>query len=96
MTSGKLDFGMFAVVDTCICRACKAIVDVSIGEMGKVYTKKELAAKLKRSGSDSDFYTCPKCGSDKDLVKWNKRTRPCPKCDGKMIKDKHGPFALWD
>jgi predicted SprT family Zn-dependent metalloprotease len=39
LTSGKLDSGMLAVVDTYICKACNEIVDVCIGEHGKAYTK---------------------------------------------------------
>ena len=32
-----------------------------------------------------DFYKCPRCGTDTNLVKWNKSKRPYPKCDGKRI-----------
>jgi len=96
MTSGKLDFGMLAVVDTYICKSCKAIVDVCIGEHGQVYTKKDVAQNNIKSENDLDFYMCPECDSDKYLVKWNKRTRPCPKCDGKMKKDRYAEFILWD
>lgn len=96
LTSGKLDFGMLAVVDTYICKSCKAIVDVCVGEYGKIYTKEEIALKLIKSENDLDFYQCPECDSDKHLVKWNNRKRPCPCCDGKMHKDINGNFCLWD
>jgi len=94
MTSGKLDFGMLAVVDNYISKSCKAIVDVTIGEYGKVYSRKEIELKKINPVNDLDFYLCPDCGSDENLVKWNKRTRPCPCCDGKMYKDRYGAFCL--
>lgn len=95
LTSGQLDFGMIAVVDTFICKSCKAIVDVTVGEYGKVFTKKEVALKLIKSENDLDFYCCPDCGSEKKLVKWNNKIRPCPCCDGEMAEDS-GDFILWD
>lgn len=72
LTSGKLDFGMLAVVDTYLCKSCNAIVDICVGEYGKVYSKEDIDLKLIKSENDLDFYQCTECGSDKDLVKWNK------------------------
>ena len=75
LTSGKLDFGMLAAVDTYICKSCKAIVDVCVGEYGKAYTKEEIALNKIKSENNLDFYCCPECDSDKNLVKWNFRTK---------------------
>lgn len=96
LTSGKLDYGMLAVVDTYVCNACRAIVDVFIGENGKTFTKEEIVLKKIKSENDLDFYKCPECSSDTNLLKWNIRKRPCPKCDGKMDKDINGEIILWD
>jgi DNA-directed RNA polymerase subunit RPC12/RpoP len=87
---------MFAVTDTYICKTCNEIVDVTIGEFRKTYTKEEIVLKNIKSENDLDFYKCPNCGSDINLEKWNKRKRPCPKCDGRMEKDSNGEMILWD
>ena len=87
MTSGKLDYGMLAVTDTYVCKTCRAIVAVCIGEYGKIHPKEEIALKKIKSVNDLDFYNCPNYGSDTNLEKWNNRKRPCPKCDGKRDKD---------
>jgi len=94
-SSGGKDYGMLAVVDTYICQSCKEIVDVCVGEYGETYNKEDLPAK-KMSGFDLDFYKCPICHSDKNLVRWNKTKRPCPKCDGMMGKDANGIIMMWD
>ena len=96
MSSGGKDYGMLAVVDTYICKSCKVIVDVGIGEYGQTYSKEEVLIKKNKSDTDLDFYQCPECGSDKNLFKWNKSKRPCPKCDGQMVKDIAGEFVMWD
>jgi len=93
MSSGGNDYGSFSVVDTYICTKCKEVVDVCVGEYGQTYTQEEILLKHK-SEKELDFFMCPECGSDKNLVKWNKSKRPCPKCDGKMEKD--DIVALWD
>ena len=95
MISAGHDFGMVAVTNTYICKSCKEIVDVAVGEYGKTFTKEEVNLK-KRSKLDLAFYRCPECGSDKHLVKWNSKKRPCPRCDGKMEKDLNGEMILWD
>ena len=96
MTSGKHDFGMLAVTDTYICKTCNEIVDVCVGEYGKTYTKEEIVLKTIKSENELDFHKCPECSSDTNLVKWNNRKRPCPKCNGKMEKDSNGEMILWD
>jgi len=95
MSSGGKDYGMLAVVDTYICKSFKKIVDVCIGEYGETYKKGEEQIK-KRSSYDLDLYKCPECGSDKNLVKWNKIKRPCPKCGEKIVKDIQGQIEMWD
>ncbi len=96
MTSGGHDFGMLAVTDTYICTSCKKVVDVTVGEYGVTYTKSDVLAKRMNNDTDLDFYVCPECGSNKNLVKWNKSKQPCPKCDGKMEKDTNGEIMMWD
>ena len=49
-----------------------------------------------KSENELDFHKCPECSSDTNLVKWNNRKRPCPKCNGKMEKDSNGEMILWD
>ena len=96
MSSGGHDYGMMAVTDTYICKSCKKIVDVTVGEYGVTYTKEDVITKKKNKETDLDFYVCPECNSDINLMKWNKTKRPCPKCDGKMEKDVYGVTMLWD
>ncbi len=95
-TSGGHACGFLDVVDTYICEACKEIVDVSVGEYGKTFPKEEIISKKIKSAYDLDFYVCPECGSDKNLIKWNNSKRPCPRCDGKMEKDADGEIVMWD
>ena len=94
-SSGGKDYGMLAVVDTYVCKSCEEIVDVCIGEYGETYKKEEAQIK-KRTSFNLNFYQCPECGSDKNLAKWNKTKRPCPKCDGKMEKHAQNEIILWD
>ena len=96
MTSGKLDYGMLAVVDTLICKFCKSIVDVCVGEHGQTYTKEEVLRDKGKLEFDMKFYLCPDCGSGEQLIKWSKWKRPCPKCDGKMEKDAQSEIVMWD
>ncbi|MBN1185876.1 MAG: hypothetical protein JXB49_26585 [Bacteroidales bacterium] len=95
-TSGGKDYGWHATIDTYICKSCKEIVDICVGEYGETYAKEEAQFK-KQSGIELDFYKCPECGSDKNLVKWDKRKRPCPKCGGRMvIRDDFIEITNWD
>ena len=96
MTSAGLDYGMLAVVDTYTCLKCRNIVDVLVGEYGKVIPKEEIANKSDIENPDLDYCKCPICGDDSALVKWNKRKRPCPLCDGRMNVDPKGESVLWD
>jgi NADH pyrophosphatase NudC (nudix superfamily) len=97
MVSGGTDKGMHAVTGTYICESCMEIVDVCIGEYGQEFTREEAQIRKNKSGTSLDFYVCPGCGSDKNLVRWSARNRPCPKCGGKMEKDLDGGLVmLWD
>ena len=96
MTSAGLDYGMLAVVETHICKNCRIIVDICVGEYGKVFSREELEMHSDKNNPEFDYYKCPICGDDKALVKWDKRKRPCPKCDGTMKIDKSAGEILWD
>ena len=96
MTSAGLDYGMLAVVETHICLNCRIIVDICVGEYGKVYSREELDMHPEKNNPDMDYYKCPMCGDDSALVKWDKRKRPCPRCDGGMDRDPKGESLLWD
>jgi len=94
--SGGHDFGMKAVTDTFTCRSCKNVVDVSVGEYGNTYTREEVLLKKKEPGARLNFFTCPKCGSDKELTEWDKTRKPCPRCYGRMENDVSGLIMEWD
>lgn len=96
ISSGGRDCGFLAVVDTYLCKSCEKIVDVCIGEYGQAFSKEEVLIKKSKPETDMDFYKCPEYGSDDNLVKWNKNMRPCPKCDGQMVKDIAGEIIMWD
>jgi len=95
LTSAGLDWGFFAVTDTYKCLECEEIVDVPVGSDGKKIFKKDLRAQGLLDENHSKFYICPRCSSEK-LKKWNKRTRPCPKCNSQMNWDKTKGIVLWD
>jgi len=95
-TSGKHDIGMLIVTDSYICNSCQEIVDVTVGLRGETFLKEEIELKKRRENiSDIDFYVCPECGSE-DIVKWDTKRKPCPKCNGRMKKDKNGEIIMWD
>ncbi len=96
LTSAGHDFGMLAVVETHTCKACKMIVDVTVGEYGITYSKEEALSKKGQSEAGLNFHVCPNCSSGLNLGKWDPKTKPCPKCNGKMGKDKHGVIMSWD
>ena len=96
LTSAGKDYGMDAVIDTYICKSCKKIVDVLVGQHGMTYRKSDILNRKKEKVLGLQFYTCPECGSKTDMVKWKTRLRPCPRCDGKMEVDPEGVEILWD
>jgi hypothetical protein len=96
LTSAGNDYGMHAVVDTYICKSCETIVDVCVGEYGQSYSKEEIIQRKDKSAINLEFFVCPDCGTGDHLVKWSKWKRTCPKCNGKMEKDKKGEVICWD
>lgn len=97
VSSGGKDYGMFVVTDTYICKSCNNIVDVTVGELG-IHIPKEIVSSLIKDDKDryKDFYKCPECGEENNLVRWKNRKRPCPKCDGKMEVDESAGIMMWD
>jgi len=83
LISGQPDFGMIVKTNTYICTKCKEVVDVAIG-----YT-------TGRKVKDKYIGKCPICNSDKHLIEWDNKKRPCPKCDGVLERSK-GKDMLWD
>jgi hypothetical protein len=94
--SSGLDYGMVAVTKTFICRKCINIVDICVGEYGITYTMEEILQKERGSDSLLSFFSCPVCGSGEELEEWNTANRTCPKCSGRMRKDRMGPVMLWE
>lgn len=70
--SGRPDAGMIVKTNTFLCQKCKDVVDVVV----------EYREHVKRD--KSDIGKCPKCKSSENLKRWNKKKRPCPKCDGTL------------
>ena len=94
-SSGGHDIGMMAVIDTYICTDCKEIVEVLVGQYGETFIPDPITGEVTQN-KDFDYYKCPECKSGTHLVLWNKRNKPCPKCDGRMKVDPFGPFTDWD
>jgi hypothetical protein len=88
-SSGKLDWGMLAVVKPYVCNRCRDVVDVLVGEHGEVIPEDKLVGSQK-----DEFYCCPKC-NNRDLKVWNQINHPCPKCGLKMKKD-NSVIVMWD
>lgn len=89
-SSGNRDCGFFAVVQPYICNDCKEVIDVQIGEFGKVIPPEKLNEEQKK-----DYYRCYDCKGT-NLTLWDPHNRLCPKCGGKMKKDSDEPVLLWD
>lgn len=89
-SSGELDWGMLAVVRPFICKYCKEVVDVTVGECGQVFKSTKDFSAL----GDS-FNKCPIC-KGANLSVWYPRYRKCPKCGGWMKRNKGGLIELWD
>ena len=89
LIAGRRDVTMTAVTDTFICRNCKELVDIVVGEFGQL---SPIEIDKKNPG-----YTCPNCGSGSHLKKWKPHKRPCPKCGtGKMEIDENGSVVMTD
>ena len=84
--SGGRDVGMAAVIRTMMCDHCKELVEVLIGQCGK-------DGPTGDPDFDKDLNLCPECSSN--TVRPWPRHRPCPKCGGRMTKDRNS-FVMWD
>ena len=82
--SDGVDCGFVAVVQSMICTDCTEVVDVLIGERGKVFARDICTQEDK-------FYICPKCKKD-HLSEWE--NKECPKCG--QIMENEGLGILWD
>ena len=70
--SGGTDRGMYSKTETFHCLNCKEVVDVMVEYIeGR---KKGLLPIIQ----------CPICNSERFLVKWDVKLKPCPKCNGKL------------
>ena len=83
--SGGRDSGFVALVQTMTCHNCNELVDVLIGAYGK-------EGKTEDAEMNKALGICPECKRS-DVVRWDDE-KPCPKCDGKMIRGKEA--SLWD
>jgi len=83
--SGGKDCGMVAVVRTMVCRNCRELVDVTIGRRGREGLTGD-------ADYDRGIGICPRCNGA-EVTSWG-RSRPCPRCDGKMRKGES--TVLWD
>ena len=83
--SGGKDVGMLAMVQTMTCENCNELVDVLIGRYGK-------EGKTEDAEFNKALGICPECKRS-DVVQWDDE-KPCPKCDGKMIRGEE--TMLWD
>ena len=96
ISSAGRDYGLSAITDTYVCRSCRNIVDVYIGENGKVFDMmKDLLGKIE-SDSGIDFFSCPECGTGTHLESWDIENRSCPRCGGKMKQDTNDVVMNWD
>ena len=84
--SGGRDVGMLAVTKTMICQSCNEVVDVMIGQFGQ-------DGPTGDPEFDKELGICPGC-EGADLRSWSRR-HPCPKCNGRMIREKE-PRIMWD
>jgi len=88
-SSGKLDRGFEAVVKPYICYDCKELEDILVGHVGQIFEPDNIPDEL----DPSEFYTCS-CGS-KNIIEWDTKKRPCPKCGTKMNKS-NSEIIMWD
>jgi len=95
-TSGGFDYGMRLATDAYLCSKCKEIVAVSVGVYGEKLSPEECVVKQAEMEFNMDFYKCPECGSGDHLILWDTKKKPCPKCGGRLKKDRSQSILLWD
>jgi len=92
LVSGGRDRGFIVFTNTLICLGCKEIVDVIVD-----MEKSTQINNISDNSESSDYlYRCPLCNKKSNLVPWDSKQRPCPKCNGKMEVDEEGEFLDWD
>ena len=82
---GGTDSGFAVTLRTSVCSDCNAVVDVIIG--GPTFSDGELSPT-----DDPNAGRCRNCKGE-NVTPW-KRSRPCPKCQGRMKKS--GKLIMWD
>lgn len=85
---GGTDSGFSSTLRTSVCGDCKSVVDVLIG--GPKFLGRK-PGKL----DDPKVGRCPKCRRRKKVTPWP-RSRPCPKCASRMVKNRRGVVIHWD
>ena len=78
-SSGKLDYGMLAVVEPHICRDCNELSDVVVGTYGHKTDKKGIIAD-----AELNYYKCCNCKSD-NITVWDARKIRFDRIDVKSI-----------
>ena len=79
--SGCSDALFMGYTETMICNTCKELSDYIVETS---------------EGDKITTFTCEECG-EHDVVKWNYKTKSCPKCvNGKMIQNKNGAITKAD
>lgn len=81
MTAAGPSRGFVAMTDTFVCTLCKVITDIKIGESQRP------TVAMMRPEPRLQEPVCRECGKDESLIRWDVEKRPCPKCDGKMVKN---------
>lgn len=84
--SGGLDGGMIAMTRTMTCVDCMELVDVLVGQCGKI-------GPSGNPDYDMDLDICPKCKGH-NIYRWP-IYHPCPRCHEYMTKDDQ-LLILWD
>ena len=87
---GKLDWGFHAVLEPYVCSDCKELTDVLVGEYGKKLPHLDISESFRK-----ESYVCSECNSQ-NIVLWDLKKKPCPKCGSRMHKNKEGIITLWD
>lgn len=85
--SAGADRGFLRYTNTYACLNCKILLDLALDKLdndGKAEPYSILADEK-----------CPNCFKA-EFVLWDSILKPCPKCDGQMVKDQNGRKILWD
>lgn len=97
LTSGGPDGGMRAATDTFCCKDCKILMDLFVerGRAGDPFPDIMLTeTDIKISSPVTGGGRCKKCHGQ-NIVIWDNKLRPCPKCGTGMESDGFR-VMLWD